>query len=289
MNKFDIVSDSSHDLEEDYTEKHHIRSAYFYIRLDEDNYLRDIVDLPREELYKHLRENPDFYPKTSLPSVDDYRNIFRKSLEEGRDILCFTVSSTLSGSFQSANVAANMMMEEYEDRKIYVVDSQSASSGVGLLIKKAVDLREEGLGLDQVKAIVEDYANATEIYILLDSLSYLEKGGRISKTKAIAGNLLKIKPIASFKGNSLNKEGAFRGRKKELQAGIDLLDKSIGDSIEDYQVFLIHGDAMDFALEAKKKIEEKYNIEVYDHIPLVSSAVIAHIGPGAIGIGCFKK
>ena len=204
MNRFGIVSDSSNDLELEYLEKHDIKNVSFYVRLGDDNYLKDEVDITRRQLYDYLAENPEIFPKTSLPSVEDFISAIRENLDNGKDVICFTVSSTLSGSFQSAKVAVELLKEEYPDRKIYLVDAQSASLGVGLLIKRAVSLREENMDIDEVYKKVLEISDETEINILLDTLSYLEQGGRISRTGAFAGKLLKIKPIASFKNNTLN-------------------------------------------------------------------------------------
>lgn len=286
MNKFGIISDTSHDLEAEYVTENDIRNVSFYVRLDEENYLRDEVDITRRQLYDYLKANPEVFPKTSLPSIEDYIKQMRSVLESGNDVICFTVSSTLSGSFQSANVAAELMRLEFPDREIYVIDAESASLGVGLLIKEAVELRKTGKDIVEVIKELKEKVATTEIYILLDSLSYLEKGGRISKTGAFAGNLLKIKPIASFKENKLTLEKAVRGTKKALAVTLELLDNTIGENPEDYEVFVIHGDNEKLANQAVEELEAKYNIKINEDITLVSTAVISHIGPGAIGLGC---
>ena len=289
MNRFGIVADSSNDLEIEYLKKHDIKNVSFYVRLGDDNYLKDEVDITRRELYDYLAENPEVFPKTSLPSVEDFIFAIRENLEKGKDVICFTVSSTLSGSFQSAKVAVELLKEEYPDRRIYLVDAQSASLGVGLLIKRAVTLREENIDIDEVYKKVLEISDKTEINILLDTLSYLEQGGRISRTGAFAGKLLKIKPIASFKNNTLNLEKAVRGTKKALQVSLELLHNTIHDKLDLYDIFVIHGDNEKLANQAKEEIETKYNMKLAEDITLVSSAVISHIGPGAIGIGCIRK
>lgn len=289
MNKFEIIADSSHDLAEEFLVDKGIRTVAFYIRLGDDNFLQDQVDISREELYAYLRENKKVYPKTSLPSVEDYISSFREVLEEGRDLICLTVASSLSGSYQSAHVAGQMMREDYPDRRIYILDSKSASLGVGLLIERAVELREQGWDLVDVRDELEAQSQTTEIYIYLETLAYLEEGGRISRPGALAGKLLKIKPLASFKNNKLAMEGAVRGSKKALAACLDYLHEKIKDAPDDYHIFVIHGNVEDLALETKAKIEERYGLDLAHDVALVSAAVISHIGPGAIGIGCMKK
>ena len=289
MNNFEIISDTSHDLPRDFEKENNIKSVSFHIRLDDDVFLRDQIDITREELYAYLKSNPKTYPKTSLPSVDDYIVAFEESLEKGKDVLCFTVSSTLSGSYQSANVAGGMMEEKYPDRKIYIIDSESASLGVGILIERAVEMRKDGLDIDTCRSELIKLSKTTEVYICLDTLSYLEKGGRISRTGAFAGDLLRIKPIASFKNNKLSLEKAVRGSKKSVRETLKLLDEKISGLVDKYEIFVIHGDVRDLALEIKERIEEKYNIKIRHDATLVSASVISHIGPGAIGIGIIGK
>ena len=286
---FEIVSDTSHDLKEEFTSKYNISSVPFYIRLDSDEYLKEGIDINRKELYKRLRADSNLYPKTSLPSVEDYKSVFESILEEGKDVLCFTVASKLSGSYQSAKVAADMAGENYPGRKIYVIDSRSASLGNGILVENAAIMRERGLDIEEIKDKLEEQALTSDVTILLDTLTYLEKGGRLSKTKAAAGNLLKIKPIASFKENTLILEKLVRGRKRSINYGLELLDERIKDNPEGYEVFVIHGDDQELANEIKTIIQDKYGIKIKYEPPLVSAAVISHLGPGTIGIGSIKR
>lgn len=289
MNRFEIVADTSNDLPEKFIRENKIKSVSFYIRLDSDEFLKDQVDINREQLYEHLENNPKSYPKTSLPSVEDYLLVFKDCLDRGKDILCFTISSTLSGSYQSANVAAGMLEEDYPNNKIYIVDSESASLGVGLLIEKAVRYREEGISIELAKDKLSEMAKTTEIYIYLNTLTYLEKGGRIGKTGALAGNLLKIKPIVSFKNNQLQLETAVRGSKKAIKEALNYLDKIVKDEPDTYELFVVHGNARELAEEVKETIEKTYGIKIRHDLGLVSATVISHIGPGAVAIGLSKK
>lgn len=289
MRSFSIVSDTSHDLEENYLIENDIKAVPFYVSLDGKNYLKDQEELTREELYKFLRENPDKYPKTSLPSVENYLEAFKEELEKGNKILCFTVSSTLSGSNQSANLAKNLALEEYPEGKIYVLDTKSASLGTGLLMKYGVELRKAGIDIEKASEILEEISKSTGVFIALDTLSYLVHGGRIGKVAAFTGNLLNLKPIVSFKNSELNLEDKVRGSKRAVRKTIDLVIKDIEDEKEDYEIFIVHGDNLKGAREVAKEFKEKYDIQVYKDLALVAPAMISHVGPGAIAIGYIKK
>lgn len=289
MNNFGIVSDTSHDLSAEYVKEHNIKNVSFYVRLDGGEDLRDLVDITREEMYDFMESNPDKIPMTSLPSVEDYLVAYRENLDQGLDVLCFAVSTALSGSYQSARVAANMAMEEYPDRKVYVVDARAASLGVAILIRRAVDMRTEGKSVDEVHEKVVEIANTTATYIALDTLTYLEKGGRISKTGAFAGNLLRIKPIVTLIDNILKPEAVVRSTKRANRKLLELLDERIGHDPSAYDVSVIHGNVKDRALEVKEIIEEKHNINLAFDVALVACAVISHIGPGAISVIASKK
>lgn len=289
MKDFEIVADTSNDLRDEYLKENNIKTVSFYLTLDGENYLQDQVDITRQELYIKLRENKNLFPKTSLPSVDDYYKKFKPLADEGKDIICFTVSSSLSGSYQSANIAANFIMEENKDRKIYLIDSRAASLGVGILIEKAVKFRKQGLDIEEVVEKIRPITDTTEIYIALDTLTYLEKGGRIGKTSAVAGNLLKLKPVVSLVDNQLALSGTVRGSKKAIEKALELLDKKIGKDPNNYEIFIVHGDNEIEANKVKTKIEEKYSIKINSEVSLVSATIISHVGPGAIAIGAMRK
>lgn len=289
LKSFVIVSDSSHDLNNSYVKENKIETIPFYIKIGNSDYMKEDIDIKREEFYKYLRDNPKLYPKTSLPSVADYKVKFEKFLSKGTDILCFTVSSKLSGSYQSALVAKDMIEDKYPKRKIYIIDSKSASSGVGLLIKKAVEMREKKISLDKIKNKIEELASTIEVYVLLNTLTYLEKGGRLNKIVRIAGEFLRIKPVISFKENTLNVEKIARGRKKAINYTLNLIEERIGDKASEYNIFIIHGDNKEQAIKIKNKMEREYNTKIDLDSRLVSAAVISHLGPGAIGIGFMKK
>ena len=284
MYNFEIVSDSSHDLPVEYVKENGIHSISFYVKLKTEEYIKDQTDITKEEFYNQLREDESIFPQTSQPSSYDYGEAFRKIAAEGKDIICTTVASVLSGSYNSANLAANEVMAEYPAIKIYVINTKSCSLGIATMLIKAVEMRSEGKTVDECYELLLKKADSSEIYIALDTLNYLEKGGRISKPGAVAASLLNIKPIVSLKGNKLHIEGASRGSKKSHDKILKLLDAKIHANPENYDIAVIHGDIEEVANKTKGRIEEKYGIKVDLDVALVSPAVISHIGPRAMAI-----
>ncbi len=289
MNRFEIVTDTSNDLEKSYIEEHGIKTASFYITVDGEVHLKDQIEISAEELYKIMRSTSNLFPKTSQPSAYDYEQLYRPILESGKDILCFTIAETLSGSNQSAHIAADTLKPEFPDRKIEVIDSRSASLGLGKLIESAVRLRDIGVGLEDCAERVREQAQTSGIFIVLNTLDYLENGGRIGKTSAFAAGLLNLKPIVSFENSDLKFNSAARGMKKAVEKAKNLIDDRIKDDPNSYELFVIHGDALELANEIVVDLEEKYNTVINQAPPLVCATVISHVGPGVVALGYIKK
>ena len=148
MPNFIILSDSSCDLPENLKQEYNIDVVPFYISFDKENYLRENIDININDFYNKMTSEK-IIPKTSLPSMEDYCNYFKKHLDNGLDILCFTLCSELSGSYQSAVNAANIMLEEYPDRKILVIDSKKATVAQGLLVIEASKMQKAGFSLEE--------------------------------------------------------------------------------------------------------------------------------------------
>ena len=289
MNRFEIVTDTSHDLNKIYIDENGIKEASFYITLDGKVHLKDKVEISSEELYTEMRSKKNLFPKTSQPSAYDYEQIYRPILEAGKDILCFTIAVSLSGSNQSAHIAADTLQSEFPDRKIEIVDSRSASLGLGKLIESAVKLREMGVSLEECAKKVREQAQTSGIFIVLNTLDYLENGGRIGKTSAFAAGLLNLKPIVSFENSDLKFNSAARGMKKAIEKGKKLIDDRIKDDPNSYELFVIHGDAIELGNEIQADLEEKYNTVINQEPPLVCATVISHVGPGVVALGYIKK
>lgn len=244
----------------------------------------DGVTINHKEFYEKLIET-DVLPKTSQPTPDAFMKEFKRAVEEGDEVVTITIASKLSGTFQSANIAAM----DYED-KVYVVDSKTAAIGTGILAELALKLAEDGMDAKSIaERICEERENVC-LVAMLDTLEYLKRGGRISKTVAFAGGLLSIKPVITIRDGEIDILGKARGSRQ----GNNLLIKEIenaGGIDFDKPLVLGYTGLSDVLLQ--KYVEDSASIWEgnVDELrsTLICSVIGTHAGPGAVAVAFFKK
>lgn len=249
-----------------------------------DEQFVDRVDIDHQTFYKKLIES-DILPVTSQATPIAFEETFRKAIDEGAEVVCITLSSALSGTYQSAMIAA----AEFEG-KVFVIDSKTVAIGAGILTEVALKLAHDGKSAKEIADILTEEREKIRIIALLDTLEYLHKGGRISKTVAIAGGLLSIKPVVNFVQGKINLLGKARGSKQ----GNNLLVKEIeasGGVDFDKPLMLGYTGIHDGLLQ--KYIEDSaYLWEGNVHTlrtTAIGSVIGTHIGPGAIAAAFFAK
>ena len=285
MSSFKIITDSASDLPGDFLQQHDIGVVPFYITIDGNTYLKDQVEITVQEFYRIQRERKQFF-KTSLPSVQDYVDEFNKYAKQ-RDILCFCLSSKLSGSSQSAINAANIVKDEHLGRNVVVIDTLSASLGYGFKIMEAVKCRDKGMTLDQTVQAVSKYRS--DILLAVDTLEYLQMGGRIGKAQALAGGLLNIKPIIKVVDGVLTPQTKVRGRSKVVPKLLELLDEAVGANASDYSIGVMHTDCLKDAEAFRDQIEAKYDIKGKVKIVDVGLVIGVHVGPKILALTFLKN
>ncbi len=234
-----------------------------------------------KDFYEMMREKE--VATTSLINVGEFLVFFEPFLKKGKDILYVGFSSALSGTVQSARIAAEELKLTYPDRKIMVVDSLSASMGQGLLVWYVAKRVKAGKPIEEVEAWVEN--NRLELCHLftVDDLGTLRRGGRLSGTAALLGSLLKVKPVlhVSDEGKLIPVKKA-RGRKTSLQVIVDLMKEKIKDP-ESQTVFISHGDDLEDANYIKGLISEQLGVKEFV-IGQIGPVIGAHSGPGTIAV-----
>lgn len=288
MLNFAILSDSSCDLPQCLKQQYNIDVVPFYVSFDKTNYLKENIDIDVDSFYNKVVKEK-IVPKTSLPSIEDYTNKFKPYLEKGIDILCFTICQELSGSYQSAINAANILLEDYPERKIFVVDSKKATVAQGLLVIQACKMRDAGFSLQQTYEKIESLKYEGIIVFTIDTLEYLQKGGRIGKASALAGSLLNIKPILLLQDGVLEPHSKVRGRKKSLTDVLKIFSEYVQNNQNDYEIAIAHANCKDEAITLEADLKEKFNITLTYPIFDIGVTVGAHTGPTAIGVGFVKK
>ena len=246
MAEYCISCCSTADLTKEYFDKRGIRYVCFHYELGGTDYLDDLGQtMPPAELYRRMLAGEDV--KTSQVSIGEYADFFRKIFDEGKDILHLTLSSGISGSYNSACIAAEQVREEYPNRKIYVVDSLAASSGYGLLVDTLADRRDAGESIDELYAWVCENKKKLQHWFFTSDLTFFIRGGRVSKASAIVGTMIQIKPIIHMDDHGeLKVIGKERGRKKALTHIVDMAVKQ-SEGWDNDIVMITHGDCKEDA------------------------------------------
>lgn len=277
-----IISDSACDLKKAYTEQNNIGIVPFNIIINEDTSLKDKIDIQSEELLEMMKNDSQFFAKTSQPSPDDYKIEFEKAAKQGCDIICFTITSELSGSYQSAEIAKKIIQEEY-DVDIRVIDSLSASLGQGILIKKAVEMVQQNKSLDEIEDYINKIKLTGKIFLLVDTLKYLEKGGRISKSKRLIGSALNLKPILKLENGKLDIVDKVIGKKRAIKNMMRLVNSKKNKSDKSHEFFVVHADSKKEASEIYDELKTENNLP-FD-IEVLSPVLVCHSGYGSVAVG----
>lgn len=277
---FVFATDSTSDLPVEIYKNNNIKLIELTYQLDGKEYA-DISGMPYQEFYKKLREGAT--AKTSQVTPDTFESIFTDIVKEGKGVLYVAFSSGLSGTYNSARIAAETVKEKYPDAKIRIVDSLSASLGEGLLVYKAIEVMNQGKSLDEVADWIEEHKLHLCHMFTVDDLMFLHRGGRVSKTSAIAGSILGIKP-----GLHVDNEGhliplaKIRGRKQSINWLVENMEKRIGNWKND--VFAIcHGDCIEDAKYLESLVKEKFGIGKCI-ISNTGTVIGSHSGPGTLAL-----
>lgn len=279
MNRIAIVTDSTSDLPKEIARKNAITVVPLRVNFQDKNYTEG-VDITNEEFYEKLEESENL-PTTSQPSPSDFFEQYEKLIKEGYDsIISIHISDKLSGTRQSALIGGSELGGKISN--FTGIDSQQVGVAAGLISIIAAESAAQKKGYDQVLEDVNSAINNIQIYVLVDTLKYLEKGGRIGKARAIAGSLLSIKPILTMVDGEIVDKEKVRTRKRGIIELIDLV-KKYKEAKGSVRYVISHS----MALEEAQKLEEGLFSELgvkSDFISEVGSVVGTHIGPGALFI-----
>jgi DegV family protein with EDD domain len=287
MSDFVILSDSSCDLPDSLLKEYNIELIPYYVSFDQTTYYKEREEITLENFYYILR-NQNVFPKTSLPSVDDYMKTFIKYIQDHKNIICFRLTSKFSGSYQAAVNAKNILEEEYPEAKIEVINSIQATAGQGLIVLQAAKMKKAGYSMEDIIKNIEVLKETARITFFVDTLEYLEKGGRIGKVSALIGGVLNFKPLIVVKDGELNPYGKIRGRKKALRKIIEMAEEIVQNNFDSYEFCIAEGDCIEEAEALKSMLEEEWNIKIDLPFFKIGTTIGTNTGPDTIGI-CFIK
>lgn len=285
MKDYVITVNSTVDLPKEWLVQRGVPVIPLSYTIDGETY-RDMEGLTSKEFFEKLREGK--MSVTSQVNPEEAKEALEPLLKEGKDVLHLGFSSGLSGTCNSMIIAAGELAEEYGDAKVIAIDTLCACMGEGLLLHKALQLKEQGKTIDEVAQWVEENKLHICHYVTVDDLNHLHRGGRVSKATAVVGTMVKIKPIIHVDNNgTLQVIAKERGRKKSLNTIVDMAAENAKGWDND-MVMITHGDCLDEAEYVGNLVREKLGAkEVLIHN--IGTVIGSHTGPGVVAVFCMGE
>ena len=281
MSDYIIFTDSACDISEETLNKWGVKYSTLTFVFEGEGKSYSNYDLESKEFYDRMRKGE--VAKTSAINIDTFKEDFEKILKEGKDILYLGFSTGLSGTYNSARIAAEELLEVYHDRKIITVDTLSASAGFGMLLYLTVEEKNKGADIEEAAKFAEETKPHMCHWFTVDDLAYLKRGGRISPTVALVGSMLGIKPVLHMdnEGHLISKS-KVRGRKAAIKALADKVGELAVDPTKG-PIFISHGDCAQDVEYLKALIFDKSGTQV-GIVADVGPVIGAHSGPGTLAI-----
>ncbi|AOT69378.1 DegV family protein [Geosporobacter ferrireducens] len=281
MNNVKLFTDSTCDLSTEMLTENDISVIPLYITFNELSY-KDSIDMNTAELYSKV-DALGILPKTAAPTPSDFLNAFKPFVDAGKDIVYIGLSSQLSSTVQNALLAAR----EFPKGKVNVIDSLNLSTGVGILVMKAVDFKREGLSAKEITERISEIVPKGRTFFTIDTYEYLYKGGRCSAMQGLVGSMLQIKPITKLVDGNIVLYDKQRGRKKVLASLLQEINKDL-ERIDPSRVFIVNSFAKEDAIYLEQELKNKLNlgnVVITDAGCVISS----HCGKKALGISYITK
>ena len=286
MSDYVISCCSTADLSKEHFEKIDVHYCCFHYEMDGVQYLDDLgQSMDFDVFYQRMTDGA--MTKTSQINADEYEEYFAQFLSQGKDIIHLTLSSGISGTFNSANLAKALLEDKYPDRKIYVIDSLAASSGYGLLIDHLATMRDSGATIDELAAWVEEHKLNLNHWFFSSDLTFFIRGGRISKAAGAVGTVLNICPLMNvdFEGRLIPRY-KIRTKKKVIQAIVDkMAEQAEGGTDYSGKCFISHSACEEDAKAVAALVEERFpNLNGHVLINSIGTTIGSHTGPGTVAL-----
>ena len=286
MENFVLSCCSTADMTKSHFDKRNIKYLCFHYFLDDVEHVDDFGEtIPLNQFYQMMVDG--ILTRTSQINVETYLNYFENFLKEGKDVLHLTLSSGISGTYNSAIIARDMLKDKYPNRKLYVVDSLAASSGFGLLVDMAADLRDAGKSIDEVNDWILENRLTINHWFFSTDLTFFIRGGRVSKTSGFIGNMLHICPLLNVndEGKLIPREKVL-GKKKVILRIVEVMKKNAKNGLEyDGKCYISHSACIEDAELVKKLVEENFpklkgKVDIFN----IGTTIGAHTGPGTVAL-----
>lgn len=294
---YQIISDGCCDLTQEIIEQYKLRIVPFYISFDQEHYYKEIEEMGIREVYDRMVSQPDVFPKTSLPSVQNYVDIFTEYAKQDIPVLCLCFTIALSGSYNSACNAKEIVEEEFPNAKIHVMNTMSGTVSQALMVMEAGKMQQAGIDYEQCIDLLHKMKESSYIFFSVGSLDYLKHGGRIGKLAGLAASALSLKPLIILDAGEVTSGGVARSRKKSYGKIMDMLKKYLvehQEDVNDYEYLVGYGYDIEEGERFCQMMEKELkNLGWQEDASLnklqIGATIAVHTGPHALGIGCIKK
>jgi len=254
---YQIITDGSCDLGQEIPRQAGITVVPFYVTFDGQNYRKEIEEISVREFYQLMVDHPNQFPKSSLPSVQDYVDAFTPFLKEGKDVICLCITIKFSGSYNSAKTAAELLEEEYPNQRIAVIDTTVDTVLQGILVLEVLRMQQAGFSFEETLEGIERIKPTGRIIFTVGNYEYLIHGGRIGKVMGTAASTLGIRPLIMLREGEIFPIGIARNRKKSMKRLIEQTKEhfsKIGESPDDYQIVVGYGYDYQEAVEFRDQL-----------------------------------
>lgn len=278
-----LVTDSTSYLPKEYLKEYDISLVSLNVLLNNKS-LRE-VDISNEDFYKEMELSKDL-PKSSQPGIDELTECFRKIANEGNDIVGVFISSKMSGTYSTAHLVKEIILEEYKDIKIEIIDSTSNCMQMGFQVLQGARAARNGKNISEVTEVINNVIDRSKFIFTPDNLRYLKKGGRIGGASALFGSILKINPILTVENGETTVLDKVRTKKRAVEA---IVNKVMADAKEKgiEEIIVHHINCIDEGLTLASLLSNKLNLEV--KIQPIGPIIGLHVGPLSIGVAYYTK
>jgi len=295
MQKFKVVTDGSADLSNEIVRERDITVVPFYVMLGEGEYLRQGIDIDTPTFYSWMIGNPTKFPKSAAPSAQDYLEVFVKAAEAGEKVICVCITCKFSSSYQSAAIARTMVLDDYPEASITVIDSTVNTVLQGQFVLEACDLRDAGLGYEEAVGRLESIKSTGRIFFTIGSMDYLSVGGRIGKLAGKVSSMLNIKPIIALREGEIHAAGVARGRLKSLDKVLNVAREYLSENFrtgDDFSITVGYGSDREEAVRFRDRVSEMLkSLKLGTEVPIrmIGAVIGVHTGPYPLGVGILKR
>lgn len=291
MSNYIVSGSTTADLSKAHFEKINVKYICYRYQLDGVTYVDDLGEtMPLSDFYEKMANGAE--TSTSQINVEEFVAYFRPFLEQGLDVLHVCLSSGITGVLNSANLAKELLMSEFPDRKLYIVDSLAASSGYGLLLDAMASLRDQGMSIDELYQWTEENKLNVNHWFFSTDLTFYIRGGRVSKTAGAIGQLLNICPLLNidYQGHLIVRE-KIRSKKRAFKTTVDKMAELADDGTAySGKCFMSHSNVLEDAEEVARQIEERFpKLDGKVQINNIGTTIGSHTGPGTIAVFFWGK